>query len=593
MGMINLRGWSMPRFCGALLIVVLFGCVEDEVETVEVDGDGDGWTVEDGDCDDEDARTYPGADEICDGRDNDCDGFYDAGEVDHDQDDVMVCEGDCDDTDDDLHPGQWEDPLDGIDSDCGGSDATDGDIALSTADTALIGNAEQEQSGWSVAPAGDVDGDGFGDVLVGAYCNQEGGANAGKTYLMFGSTIRSGGVIGLSNADASFTGENNGGRSGYSVASAGDVDGDGLDDVLIGAEDASGDAPEDEAWAGKTYLMFGRSVQAGGAFELGAADASFMGEGLQDRSGISVASAGDVDGDGLDDILIGAYANDEGGLSAGKTYLMFGETIQSGGDFDLSEADAAFIGEEDNHGSGWSVASAGDVDGDGLDDILIGAAAQDIESYYSGTYLMFGRTFQAGGMYYLESADATFEGESDEDWSGWSVAPAGDVDGDGLDDILIGAKHNDEGGEHAGKTYLMFGDTISAGGAFDLVYADAAFVGKQAFDHSGCSVASAGDVDGDGLDDVLIGSDGQGGGLHAAGRTLLMFGATIQQGGSFDLGRADAVFVGEAELDYSGHSVASAGDVDGDGLDDVLIGAYSNSDVAANAGKSYVLLSPY
>ena len=124
-------------------------------------------------------------------------------------------------------------------------------------------------------------------------------------------------------ADASFLGESAGDSSGFSVASAGDVDGDGLDDLLIGAygNDESGSG------AGKTYLLLGSTVSAGGTYDLGTAHASFLGEAPGDRSGISVASAGDVDGDGHTDLLIGAHDNGTGGFNSGKTYLMLGLSL--------------------------------------------------------------------------------------------------------------------------------------------------------------------------------------------------------------------------------------------------------------------------
>ncbi len=116
------------------------------------------------------------------------------------------------------------------------------------------------------------------------------------------------------------------------------------------------------------------------------ADASFVGEEGGDSSGWSVSSAGDVDGDSKSDLLIGAYDNDDGGTQAGKTYLFFGSTVVSGGSFDLSVADASFVGENANDESGGSVSPAGDVDGNGKGDLLIGAHGNS--SYAGKTYLL-------------------------------------------------------------------------------------------------------------------------------------------------------------------------------------------------------------
>ncbi len=521
--------------------------------------------------------------ETCNGEDDDGDGDVDEGFTDADGDGFASCV-DCDDTDPTVHPGVWEDPDDGIDTDCDGTDAT----GLDVSDAAFLGEDSGDAAGNSVAHIGDVDGDGLGDVLLGARYNADGGTLAGKAYLVPGSTILAGGDVDLSNIATTFTGEDAGDWAGYAVALAGDVDGDGLNDILIGAP-KNDDGGMD---AGKTGLYFGSTLLVGGAFDLGSADAVFVGEAADDYSGYSVASAGDVDGDGLDDILIGAVYGG-GADEYGKAYLFFGSTIQGGGTFDLSSADASFRGEHDGDEAGDSVASAGDVDGDGLDDILIGAPGASIPAGDHGgnTYLMFGSTILGGGTFLLSSADVTFEGEETHDYSGDAVDSAGDVDGDGLDDILIGAPSNDEGDYSAGKSYLLLGSTIQAGDVTNLSAAHAAFIGEDAYDYAG-EIASAGDVDGDGADDVLIGAWSNFDGGDHAGKIYLVLASTFQGGGSFDLSGADAAFVGEAGYDYLDQS-GGAGDVNGDGLDDLLLGARGNDEAGLHAGKCYVLLSQY
>jgi len=185
-----------------------------------------------------------------------------------------------------------------------------------------------------------------------------------------------------------------------------------------------------------------------------------------------VAGAGDVNNDGYDDILIGAYGNDDGpGINAGKTYLIFGdETNQISMDISLTDADASFKGEAENDYSGYSVAGAGDVNNDGYDDILIGAYGNDDGGSGAGkTYLIFGdETDQISMDISLTAANALFIGENEDDQSGISVARASDVNNDGYDDILIGAIRNDDGGSSAGKTYLMFGWLTTPPGAFEL-----------------------------------------------------------------------------------------------------------------------------
>ncbi len=188
-------------------------------------------------------------------------------------------------------------------------------------------------------------------------------------------------------------------------------------------------------------------------------DASFLGEESSDYSGRYVASAGDVNGDGYDDILIGAWGNDEGGDYAGQTYLILGKADGWAMDTDLSTVDASFWGEDDSDKSGGSVASAGDVNGDGYDDILIGAWGNDEEETFAGqTYLILGKASDWAMDTSLSAADASFWGEDADDDSGYSVASAGDVNGDGGDDILIGARYDEDGGTLAGQTYLVLSD---------------------------------------------------------------------------------------------------------------------------------------
>jgi hypothetical protein len=192
----------------------------------------------------------------------------------------------------------------------------------------------------------------------------------GKTYLIFGASLGSISTIDLSAADYHLVPENPGDQAGYSVSSAGDVDGDSLDDLLVGAHRNDDGGTQ----AGKAYLVLGASLGSSPEIDLSLADYSFVGEEPFDRAGVSVSSAGDVDGDGLGDLLVGAHGHDDGARPReGKVYLILGGSLGSSSTIDLSTVDYSFVGEPRGGDAGMAVSSAGDVDGDGLDDILVGA----------------------------------------------------------------------------------------------------------------------------------------------------------------------------------------------------------------------------
>jgi hypothetical protein len=393
-------------------------------------------------------------------------------------------------------------------------------------------------AGLSVSGAGDVNRDGYNDILVGAPWgiadNQQGssGRASGEVYLIFGRQDIGGD---LSSPDQSrgviFEGAAQGDNAGLSVASAGDFDGDGYADILIGAPEA--DAP-DMANAGRVYLISGKRLSEGlpsvvdlASLEYTADGVVFLGVGKDDHAGFSVTGAGDANGDGLADILIGAPGRDDGeALDIGAVYLVYGRSFTglTGTPYSLSQIDGSngvvFEGIAAFDQAGSSVAGSGDVNGDGLADILIGAPNADVNGNDEAgeSYLVYGKqggVDHVGGGFSLASSclqtsgrGLLFQGEAPHDFAGASVSIIADRDGDGYDDLLIGAPGADEVGKtDAGITYLIDGSGLLSGGDLGTTVG-MSLVGELASDAFGFSVSGAGDVCNpvDGLSDLLIGA---------------------------------------------------------------------------------------
>jgi len=308
-----------------------------------------------------------------------------------------------------------------------------------------------------------------------------------------------------------------------------------------------------------------------------------------------VSTLGDVNADGLDDFAITATGNEEGGgFQAGQVYLLLGRAAADWGhDFDLAEADATFLGEAEGDRAGRSATGVGDVNADSYADFLIGAIGSDYGAEDAGqAYLILGRAAADWGRDMpLSLVDASFVGEAAGDQLGRRVAWAGDANGDGFDDFLLGASYNDQVAPEAGKAYLFLGRAAADWGLhYPAVQADASFLGEAEWDEAGRRVSGAGDINHDGYDDFLVGAPHSNRSAGLAGAAYVFYGRPdAGWGHDVPLAEADVIYEGEAGNDRAGYDLARIGDFDGDGVEDMVIGAYRSDEPGGSGGVAYVL----
>ena len=480
-------------------------------------------------------------------------------------------------------------------------DRTEGIFDLVDADSILYGDDAGDLAGHSVTGVGDVNCDGIDDLAVGAVFADDAATATGALYVLFGPSPASSPLewlntaIDLANADFIFYETSAGDLAGNTAVGAGDVDGDGCGDFLIAA---SGD--DDVATdAGSVYLFYGDAALSG-EYGPADADAEFQGTNANDSFGAGVGAAGDLDADGYDDLLIGQPYSDTSGTDNGRAVVYFGGegTNLLTGVVAASDADCKFRGEDAGDRAGWRVRGDFDYNGDGDLDIAIGAPGnEDAGTNAGAVYVILSDGTRCSGAHSLTTADVEIDGAAAEDQLGHALATLADLDGDGYDDIVAGAPYANSDGGFAywipGSTSTGVVTTPNGGTCFFSTF-NALGDGRM-----GWSVAGP-DLDGDGNDDVFVGSPWvYDGAASKAGAAYVFYADTITteewKGDGLCHGPADAdvILVGEASQDFAGWSVADAGDLNQDGEDDLLIGAYGNDVDGTSAGAAYVVLASH
>ncbi len=470
------------------------------------------------------------------------------------------------------------------------------DLATPAPNAVVDGAVRSDGSAQVVADAGDVNGDGLEDAIVGApYADPNGRRDAGTAYVVFGRADgQSIDLARLGTGGFRIDGAQQGDHLGWSAAGAGDVNGDGLDDVVVGARDADNNGRNT---SGSAYVIFGRrSTGTVDTRNLGANGFRIDGP-TGSRLGTAVAGGRDVDGDGRPDVIVGAPNADRNGrTNSGSAFVIFGTASTATVDTNaLGPAgyaiDGAAAGDQLQ-----SVALTSDLTGDGRADTLIGAPSADPAGRQdAGTaYVVPGQSASnAVDLAMPGSASYVAEGAVAYDGAGASVAQGGDLDGSGTPDLLVGApwaSNNDRWA--SGSVYVLLAP--AAGGTHDLGALDATWRidGAAAGDGAGYAIAGGGDLNADHRADLVVGSPyADSRGRSDNGSVRVLYGGGF--GGIVDLASTSAPGFradGAASYDNVGITAAFSSDANGDGWPDLLAGAWgSDHNWRGNSGAAYYL----
>jgi hypothetical protein len=419
----------------------------------------------------------------------------------------------------------------------------------------LEGNQIDGNYGWDVCNAGDINADGYDDIVVGAYTYDNGQSNEGAVFVYMGS------ATGLVATPAAILESNQAeANMGRSVSRAGDVNNDGYDDIVVGAWNYDTGIGNE----GRVYIYHG---SAAGLITTPAKiiDGNQNGGNL----GSYVSTAGDVNNDGYDDVVAAAWLYETGQFDEGRVYVYLGSATGI-----TTPAVATLDGNQNWAHFGTSVANAGDINADGYDDIVVGFELFDGGQTDEGKIMIYHGN--ATGINTIVAAQ--IEGNQEAGSLGYDVAAAGDVNNDGYDDIIAGAYRYNNGEVDEGAAFIFHGTSSGINTTPAIVLDNDLPVA-----YFGLSVRGVGDFNLDGYDDVMVGSPLFSNGSPSEGRTYLYKGSAsgINPNPYFAIESNQA-------SSYTGNSVAPAGDVNNDGFIDIMTSAHFYDNGELNEGVVYI-----
>ncbi len=476
---------------------------------------------------------------------------------------------------------------------------------------AIHGTVDTGAFGRGASGIGDFNDDGFDDIIIAARTSDPNGSGSGACYVIFGS----GGLLptdfDISQLDGTngfaINGVNTNDLTGISVSSAGDVNSDGVEDLLIGARGVTNNT-------GAAYVIYGTTDNMPATFELSSLDGNngfkILGESATDWFGNDVSGVGDVNNDLIDDLMIGALTADNNGADSGAVYVVFGRTnFPSSVEVEnLNGSDGFMFNAPASGGRLSSVSPAGDFNNDGIDDMLMGAyyANPNMVSLAGEAYLVFGQDTVASGIdfpavFELSSLDSStgivFHGTNENDTFGRELTNAGDINHDGIDDIALQAPLEDSNASNSGAVYVIYGTTDSFTTPFNISDLDGSngFVmhGESTGDTIGEELAYAGDFNGDGIDDLITGAPSADTPVTNGGSAYLLHGWDLPFPAAFDIDNVSnangMILEGNDNWDRTGSAVGTAGDFNGDGISDLIVGASGNDFNGASNGTVFVI----